>query len=111
MGKGTIVDSSGPHNFSIEVTHAGQLMTWRRQVNQLKKCFDDTPVSQELTDPTSISEGEEEDSSTSEVTEVWSNSNSPEVVEHSSPNVTAPSTTSNDIPRRNPRKPPDRLTY
>ena len=115
--KGTIVDSSGPHNFSVEVNHAGQLMTWRRHVNQLKKCFDDTPVShteQELTDTTSISEGEEEDSNTSGVTEVWSNSDSPEVVEHSSPNVTVPSTTSNDIPSRNPprnRKPPDRLTY
>ena len=42
-------------------------------MNQLKKCFDDTTVShkeQELTDASSISEGEEEDSSTSEVTEV-----------------------------------------
>ena len=43
--RGTIVDNSGPRNFSAEVTHAGQLMTGRRHVNQLKKCFDDTTVS------------------------------------------------------------------
>ena len=115
--KGTIVDNSGPHNFSVEVTHAGQLMTWRRHGNQLKKCFDNTKVphkEQELTDASSISEGEEKDSSTSGVTEVWSNSNSSEVVEHSPPNVTPPSTTSDNLPRRNPpqnRRPPDRLTY
>ena len=73
-------------------------MTWQRHVNQLKKCFDATPVSQaeqQLADTSPISEGEEEDSSTSGITEVWSNSS--KVVEHSSPNVTAPSTTSNDI--------------
>ena len=114
--KGTIVDNSGPHNFSVDITHAGQLMTWRRHVNQLKKCFDDITVShkeQELTDASSIPEGEEEDSSTSGVTEVWSNSNSSEVFEHSTPNVTPPSTASDNLPRRNPprnRKPPDRLT-
>ena len=72
-------------------------MTWRRHVNQLKKCFDATPVSQaeqQLADTSPISE---EDSSTSGITEGWSNSNSSEVVEHYSPNVAAPSTTSNDI--------------
>ena len=115
--KGTIVDNSGPHNFSVEVTHAGQLMMWRGHVNQLKKCFDDTTVShkeQELTHASSISEGEGGNSSTSGVTEVWSNSNSSEVFEHSPPNVTPPLTTSDNLPRRNPprnRKPPDRLTY
>ena len=69
---------------------------------------------QELMHTSSISEGEEEDSSTSGVKEVWSNSNSSKVVEHSPPHVTAPLTISDNLPKRNPprnRKPPDRLTY
>ena len=80
-------------------------MTWQRHVNQLKKCFNDTAVShteQEPTYQTSVSEGEEEDGSTSGVTEVWSNSNSPKLIEHSSPNVTAPSITYLDVISINP---------
>ena len=51
LGKGIIVDNSDPHNFSVEVTYAGQLMTWQMHMNQMKKCFDDTTVSHEKQKP------------------------------------------------------------
>ena len=108
--KGTIVDASGPYNVTVEVNLSGLLTSWKRHVDQLKRCFEDVTIpnnTQEPTDHGNISEGEEdpeEENNTSGVTEVWTNLNPAE----QSPTQT------NNTPRRNPprnRKAPDRLTY
>ena len=115
--KGTIVDASGPHNFTVEVNLSGQLTTWKRHVDQLRKCFEEITVpskTQQPTDTSAVSEEEEEEDNTSGITEVWSNLNPSGVSQQSSPNVNIQSTVSGSIPRHNPlrnRKPPDRLTY
>ena len=57
----------------IEVNLSGLLTSWRRHVDQLKRCFDNVTIpnnTQEPTDHEDISEGEE---NTSGVTEVWAN--------------------------------------
>ena len=115
--KGTIVDASGPHNFTVEVNLSGQLTTWKRHVDQLRKCFEEITVpskTQQPTDTSAVSEEEEEEDNTSGITEVWSNLNPSGVSQQSSPNVNIQSTVSGSILRHNPlrnRKPPDRLTY
>ena len=110
--KGTIVDMSGSQNFSVEVALTGQLFTWRRHIDQLKKCFEEAE-SQQPTDASAVSEGEEEED-ISGVTEVWLDPNLSEASEQPSSDVNRQSADSNNLLRRNPRrnrKPPDRLTY
>ena len=110
--KGTIVDMSGSQNFSVEVVLTGQLFTWRHHIDQLKKCFEEAE-SQQPTDASAVSEGEEEED-ISGVTEVWLDPNLSEASEQPSSDVNRQSADSNNLPRRNPRrnrKPPDRLTY
>ena len=110
--KGTIVDMSGSQNFSVEVVLTGQLFTWRRHIDQLKKCFEEAE-SQQPTDASAVSEGEEEED-ISGVTEVWLDPNLSEASEQPSSDVNRQSADSNNLPRRIPLrncKPPDRLTY
>ena len=104
------MDASGPYNVTVEVNLSGLLISWKRHVNQLKRCFEDVTIpnnTQEQTDHGNISEEEEdleEENNTSGVTEVWTNLNPAE----QSPTQT------NNTPRQNPprnRKAPDRLTY
>ena len=101
------MDTSGSQNFSIEVTLTGQLFTWRRHTDQLKKCFEEAEL--QLADTSAVSEEEED---TSGITKVWLDPNlSPG---HPSSDVNRQLVDSNNLPRRNPprnRKPPDRLTY
>ena len=78
--KGTIVDTAGPHNFTVQVNLAGQFTSWRRHIDELKRCYEDITVqnnSQKLMDSTVSSEAEEEEKNNeSGVTEVWTNPNS-----------------------------------
>ena len=94
--KGTIVDTSGIHNFIVEVNLSGQLTRWKRHVDQLKKCYEDFTAAnnqQQQTDTSSVSEGEEEEKSNESGIEIYPQQ---------------------PTPRQNPpraRKPPDKLTY
>ena len=46
--KGTTVDTAGPHNFTVRVNLAGQFTSWRRHIDQLKRCFEDITVQNEI---------------------------------------------------------------
>ena len=51
--KGTIVDYTGPYNFSVEVTVSDQLTRWKRHADQLQKCYDLSSVTENFADLTS----------------------------------------------------------
>ena len=62
--KGTIVDASGPHNFTVELNILGKLTTWKRHLDQLRKYSEDVTVPSTVHQPTdtrAVSEEEQED--------------------------------------------------
>ena len=104
--KGTIVDYSGPYNFSVEVTVSDQLTRWKRHADQLRKCYDSSSVTERVADLTSVAVS-------SQVEEEEEKEDRSELIVYGS--LSTPSTTTSILePRRNPprdRRPPERLTY
>ena len=104
--KGTIADTSGAYNFLVEVMLSGQLMRWKRHVDQLRNCYDTTGHGDSTADSTPSVSPQEEEEEKEDSSEIVVYGNCPSVpVEPNSVIV---------VPRRNPprnRRPPDKLTY
>ena len=105
--KGNTINNVRPYKFSVKVTVSDQLTRWKRDPNQLQKCYNSSSVTENFADLTSG------DVSSQQVEEEEEKENCSELITYG--NLATPQMTiSMPRPSRNPprhRRPPERQTY